>query len=182
MSSQNSGMLNIVTHSAKPWLRQLIASVSQKAQVSPYGICGGQNKTETGYPTSSLVSSVNIIPPDLHTHISSGRWTADPLVATVQRQSPNQHKQHCNPFRLFNMNTKDGWINLHSNYLLKISDSFTNPDQNDHWKRELIPILSRHSCSRVAVLWETAFRQHLEPFSEKLFQALRVNITIIYKI
>jgi hypothetical protein len=30
---------------------------------------------------------VNIIPPWLHTHISSGRWTICPLVVAVQRES-----------------------------------------------------------------------------------------------
>jgi hypothetical protein len=43
----------------------LIAEAQIRARVNPCGICGGQSGTGTGFPQSSSVSPVNIIPPSL---------------------------------------------------------------------------------------------------------------------
>jgi hypothetical protein len=59
--------------------RPLTAEVWVRARVTPCSICVGQSGTATGFSASSLVSPVSIIPPGLHTHVSSGdglwaRW------------------------------------------------------------------------------------------------------------
>jgi hypothetical protein len=57
--------------------RPLTAEAGVDALVSPCGICGGQSGTETGFSPSSLGFPVNIIPPLLHTHLSTPHEVCD---------------------------------------------------------------------------------------------------------
>jgi hypothetical protein len=65
------------------------AEARVRAWVSLCEICGEQNGTETGFSPRFSVFPVNIIiPPGLHTHISSSRGrTVSPLVAAVRRHN-----------------------------------------------------------------------------------------------
>jgi hypothetical protein len=49
--------------------RTLATEAHIHALVSLCGIWNGQNRTGTGFPSSSLVPPVSIIPPGLHNHI-----------------------------------------------------------------------------------------------------------------
>jgi hypothetical protein len=52
--------------------RPLTAEARVRTRVNPYGICGGQNGTGTGFSLSSSVFPVNIIPTSLFKLVSSG--------------------------------------------------------------------------------------------------------------
>jgi hypothetical protein len=47
--------------------RSLAAEASVQSHYIPYGICGRQRGTETGYSSSTLFAGVIIIKPVLHT-------------------------------------------------------------------------------------------------------------------
>jgi hypothetical protein len=63
-------------------------SVTAEAEVSPCGICGGQNATGTYFsPNSSVLLCQYHSTVALHTRVSSGGWTIGQLVATVHKHS-----------------------------------------------------------------------------------------------
>jgi hypothetical protein len=77
---------------AVPWLKRLVA------RLSPRRPGFGLGSVHVGFVVDKVAlgqvflrilwfSPVNIIPPGLHTHISSGGRTIRPLVAAVQRHS-----------------------------------------------------------------------------------------------
>jgi hypothetical protein len=74
-------MLKVVSH----W--PFTSEARVRASVSPCGNYGGQNYTGTGFPRSSSVFPVNIIPPWFHLHIYLGGWRIGPLVAAVQKRN-----------------------------------------------------------------------------------------------
>jgi hypothetical protein len=68
--------------------RPLTVEAQVRVRVSPCRICGGQSGTGTGFFRVLLFCSVSIIiPPGLHTNLSSGGRTISPLVVAVQRHS-----------------------------------------------------------------------------------------------
>jgi hypothetical protein len=77
---------------AVPWLRELVAGLPPRRP----GFASGSvhvrfmvDKVALGQVFLRVLrfSPVSIIPPGLHTHISSRGWTIGPLVATIQRHS-----------------------------------------------------------------------------------------------
>jgi hypothetical protein len=66
--------------------RPVTAETPVRAQVSQYGLCGGQGSNRTGLsPSSAVFYCQHHSTVALNSHISSGGQTIGPLVAAVQR-------------------------------------------------------------------------------------------------
>jgi hypothetical protein len=67
--------------------RPLAAEVRVRALFNPFGICGGQNGTGTGFSPRSSFIRASIIPPLLFIFILIWGCNRGPLVAADQRHN-----------------------------------------------------------------------------------------------
>jgi hypothetical protein len=82
---------------ALPWLRRLIAGLSQRRNgLVHVGFVVDKVVLEQVFLRVLRISPVSIIRPLIHIHILSGRWTARSLVAVIQRRShPIDINKYC---------------------------------------------------------------------------------------